>query len=315
MTMAGRRETPFGISWSKARGRTSTPSSSSSASATPLVRASSPPDRPWFFNGDDGFLSLLAGHPRNIHFPFDIEADTSISVASEMVAELDLTHQDVTAIAAMIDAEIQSHVPEWVPGEVDGEGCSNSPAPLDDSDAGNDDGVAELPPPAPEADHHPGPLVLERLPSGRKYWSDSPRGHGGDAHGRQSRSESFEMNLQEITDRRESSSPSGSTNSEEVSPRLANGGGPLNNAGEGDAARPSKDEPENVKVLRGRLEDLLLEQEKEMEELKKKHKRAVEDVLKELPAELRAITLGLRGLNLRGCAIRDEVEPNLRPHS
>ncbi|CAA7404802.1 unnamed protein product [Spirodela intermedia] len=258
-------------------------------------------------------ISDSTGHPRNIHFPFDIEADTSISVASEMVEELDLTHQDVTAIAAMIDAEIQSHVPEWVPGEVEGESCSNSPAALDDSEAGSDDGVAELPPPAPaaEADHHVGHLVLERLPSGRKYWSDSPRSHGG----RQDRSDSFEMNHREIANRQESSSPSGSPNTEEVSPRLANGSGPLNNAGEGDSSRPSKNEPDNAKVLRRRLEDLLLEQEKEIEELKKKHKRAVADVLKEFPAELRGVTLGIRGLNLQGCEIRDEVEPNLRPHS
>ncbi|CAA6667978.1 unnamed protein product [Spirodela intermedia] len=94
----------------------------------------------WLFSAESALV--IEEHP----LPFDIEADTSISVASEMVEELDLTHQDVTAIAAMIDAEIQSHVPEWVPGEVEGESCSNSPAALDDSDAGSDDGVAELPP-------------------------------------------------------------------------------------------------------------------------------------------------------------------------
>ncbi|PHT46353.1 putative serine/threonine-protein kinase WNK1, partial [Capsicum baccatum] len=45
------------------------------------------------------------GHIRNIHFPFDIEVDTANAVASEMVEELDLTDQDVSAIAAMIDSE------------------------------------------------------------------------------------------------------------------------------------------------------------------------------------------------------------------
>ncbi|KAK8937619.1 putative serine/threonine-protein kinase WNK3 [Platanthera guangdongensis] len=49
------------------------------------------------------------GQVHNIHFPFDIEVDTSISVAAEMVAELDLTDQDVMTIADMIDTEIQIH--------------------------------------------------------------------------------------------------------------------------------------------------------------------------------------------------------------
>ncbi|MED6209119.1 Serine/threonine-protein kinase wnk1 [Stylosanthes scabra] len=39
--------------------------------------------------------------------------DTAISVATEMVAELDITDQDVTRIADMIDGEIASLVPDW----------------------------------------------------------------------------------------------------------------------------------------------------------------------------------------------------------
>ncbi|KAH1037510.1 hypothetical protein GLYMA_20G228000v4 [Glycine max] len=71
---------------------------------------------------DDGgiFLRLRIadkeGRIRNIYFPFDIELDTAISVATEMVAELDMTDQDVTRIADMIDGEIASLVPEWRPG-------------------------------------------------------------------------------------------------------------------------------------------------------------------------------------------------------
>lgn len=60
--------------------------------------------------------AYCAGHSRNIHFPFDIEGDTAMCVASEMVAELDLSDQDVTTIAEMIDAEILALVPEWQPG-------------------------------------------------------------------------------------------------------------------------------------------------------------------------------------------------------
>ncbi|KAJ7523796.1 hypothetical protein O6H91_18G063100 [Diphasiastrum complanatum] len=74
------------------------------------------------------------GHFRNIHFPFDIEADTALSVASEMVAELDLSDQDVTTIAEMIDAEILALVPDWKPGAafdesvgIDGENSPDQP--------------------------------------------------------------------------------------------------------------------------------------------------------------------------------------------
>ncbi|XP_008455759.2 probable serine/threonine-protein kinase WNK9 isoform X1 [Cucumis melo] len=56
------------------------------------------------------------GRIRNIYFPFDVETDTALSVATEMVAELDMTDQDVTRIADMIDGEIASLVPEWRPG-------------------------------------------------------------------------------------------------------------------------------------------------------------------------------------------------------
>ncbi|KAJ4831155.1 hypothetical protein Tsubulata_000706 [Turnera subulata] len=72
--------------------------------------------------GDDGgiFLRLRIadkeGRIRNIYFPFDIDVDTAFSVATEMVAELDITDQDVTKIADMIDGEIASLVPAWRPG-------------------------------------------------------------------------------------------------------------------------------------------------------------------------------------------------------
>lgn len=59
---------------------------------------------------------LFPGRIRNIYFPFDIESDTALSVATEMVAELDITDQDVTKIADMIDGEISKLVPDWRPG-------------------------------------------------------------------------------------------------------------------------------------------------------------------------------------------------------
>ncbi|CAG7882054.1 unnamed protein product [Brassica rapa] len=71
---------------------------------------------------DDGGLFLRLritdkeGRVRNIYFPFDIETDTALSVATEMVAELDMDDHGVTKIANMIDGEISRLVPSWRPG-------------------------------------------------------------------------------------------------------------------------------------------------------------------------------------------------------
>lgn len=70
----------------------------------------------------------FAGHVRNVYFLFDIEADTSMSVATEMVAELDITEYDVTIIADMIDGEVASLVPQWKPGPAV-EGIPGLPSP------------------------------------------------------------------------------------------------------------------------------------------------------------------------------------------
>lgn len=56
------------------------------------------------------------GPVRNIYFPFDVESDTAMTVASEMVAELDITDYDVVEIATMIDEEISALVSDWKGG-------------------------------------------------------------------------------------------------------------------------------------------------------------------------------------------------------
>lgn len=70
---------------------------------------------------DDIFLRLRIadkeGRIRNIYFPFDLENDSALSVANEMVSELDITDQDVKKIADMIDGEIATLVPEWKRGK------------------------------------------------------------------------------------------------------------------------------------------------------------------------------------------------------
>ncbi|MCO5563863.1 hypothetical protein L7F22_017513 [Adiantum nelumboides] len=56
------------------------------------------------------------GGVRYIQFDFELETDTAIDVANEMVTELDLIDQDPTVIAGMIDAELMALLPDWKPG-------------------------------------------------------------------------------------------------------------------------------------------------------------------------------------------------------
>ncbi|PQQ00454.1 putative serine/threonine-protein kinase WNK3 isoform X1 [Prunus yedoensis var. nudiflora] len=99
---------------------------------------------------------------------------------SEMVQELDLTDQDVTTIAEIIDAEIQSHIPDWTSSEISGDNIDAevstpySPVsePKDDASALVHEAILSS------------NLALERLPSGRKYWSDSPKEGSGNSPGK-----------------------------------------------------------------------------------------------------------------------------------
>ncbi|KAJ9567888.1 hypothetical protein OSB04_003854 [Centaurea solstitialis] len=124
------------------------------------------------------FLKLriedTTGHVRNIHFPFDTDLDTSIAVASEMVEELDLTDQDVSTIAEMIDAEIQSCIPDWAPRDYyDDQEDTEAPGSVDSTSEPQNESTSPL---TVKSSATPVCLALERLPSGRKYWSDSPKG-------------------------------------------------------------------------------------------------------------------------------------------
>ncbi|XP_027351035.1 probable serine/threonine-protein kinase WNK7 [Abrus precatorius] len=68
---------------------------------------------------DDNSISLilriadLGGQVRNIHFLFYLETDTAVSVASEMVENLELADHDVAFIAELIDYLIKKFVPRW----------------------------------------------------------------------------------------------------------------------------------------------------------------------------------------------------------
>ncbi|XP_042504847.1 probable serine/threonine-protein kinase WNK10 isoform X2 [Macadamia integrifolia] len=70
---------------------------------------------------DDNSISLTlriadtSGRARNIHFLFYLDTDTALSVAGEMVEQLNLSDQDVAFIGEFIDYLIVRLVPSWKP--------------------------------------------------------------------------------------------------------------------------------------------------------------------------------------------------------
>ncbi|KAG8378772.1 hypothetical protein BUALT_Bualt07G0019800 [Buddleja alternifolia] len=237
-------------------------------------------------------------HIRNIHFPFDIEVDTSTDVASEMVEELDLTDHDVSVIASMIDSEIRSHIPDWVPREHSGNNSFNGEATIESG--------GDASPTTTDASQTGGPLVLERLPSGRKYWSDSPKAGGGSSPLRPGPS-----NL---------SVTSGDSWSEEnvqspVSHRdvnISQDASPLRHVdydSDHDDHRKkdvSFNGPDEIEIIVEKLEGLLDEQLREVDELKKKHELAVSDLLNELPQEIRHRVLSICNQKISGRKFHDK---------
>ncbi|KAM0878338.1 hypothetical protein ACQ4PT_034933 [Festuca glaucescens] len=243
------------------------------------------------------------GHAQNIHFPFDIEADTSISVATEMVVQLDLTDQDVTAIAEMIDAEIRAHIPNWSFDEsVDNQGDEVADSETGSSEA--DDEISEL---RNEPDETNNGFTQEQLPSGRKYWSDSPRRDGDISHlaedqkvgdnmpngilkkndvdtlivdAKPKDDQSLGASVEDICGRISSSV----TLSNPVIDRCSAGASVGTSSCSSDDGHPIADPAE-------RLASLLAQQEEELSVLRKKHKADIEEILNGVPAEHREETL------------------------
>eukprot|EP00268_Persea_americana_P033932 TRINITY_DN3357_c0_g1_i3.p1 TRINITY_DN3357_c0_g1~~TRINITY_DN3357_c0_g1_i3.p1 ORF type:complete len:691 (-),score=161.97 TRINITY_DN3357_c0_g1_i3:555-2486(-) len=287
------------------------------------------------------------GHVRNIHFPFDIEEDTAISVASEMVAELDLTDQDVTTIAATIDAEIQTHVRGWVPDKAFEDNIGDDALVSVLSDSETKDELSDL---VNDCKSPSSDLVLDRLPSGRMYWSDSSKGLGGlspgkpghsnlsseagvhssgncpsevgeqagspdydNRHNRDYSNAASSCDQQKgdacFIDRgKENDDPSVSSERENFSSGLTHQDkeevpacSELRSSGDDivstkdqqagnrsisfERSHETSNEPQDVKIVIEKLEHLLMEQQKELDELKRKHQAAIEDLLKGLPPE------------------------------
>lgn len=56
-----------------------------------------------------------AGKSKNIHFAFYLDSDTALAIALEMVEQLELSNEDATTIAKLIDELITKFVPSWKP--------------------------------------------------------------------------------------------------------------------------------------------------------------------------------------------------------
>ncbi|KAK4402458.1 putative serine/threonine-protein kinase WNK2 [Sesamum angolense] len=244
-----------------------------------------------------------SGHIRNIHFPFDIEADTSNAVASEMVEELDLTDHDVSVIAAMIDSEIRYHIPDWAPRELSSNNSSNGDViPESGGSGGHFDS------PMTNDSAQTGHLVLERLPSGRKYWSDSPKAGGESSPLKPGPSNLMPTDSVASGDgwsEENSQSPSShkdvdihsdaSTHTPCSRTRLLE-----------EIIMPSGTDSGDIKVIVEKLEHVLDEQLKELDELKQKHELAVSDLLKELPQEIHGTVLSLCNKKISGHKLPDD---------
>ncbi|KAE8736283.1 putative serine/threonine-protein kinase WNK1 [Hibiscus syriacus] len=251
-------------------------------------------------------ISDSTGHIRNIHFPFDIEADTVTAVAREMVEELDLTDQDVPTISEMIESEIRSHIPDWVPKEIPIDNTLGEVAISGNSLSENKGDGSPL---AYELTSSPGYLSSERLPSGRRFWSEPLKATGGNSSTSFGGSnvafrEDFVRSANSMIELDEQSHESceigGKINSSTSSGRLDNefthhNGGDDDGHGKDDDAnrkhfskencKPLKDAESGVKAITERLDSLLLNQQMEVDELKKKHRLAIADFLKELSQE------------------------------
>jgi WNK lysine deficient protein kinase len=68
-----------------------------------------------FFSSISNYIIIfyLTGQLRNIHFAFYLDSDTAISIAEEMVEQLDLSKEDVAVIAELIDNLLAELVPRW----------------------------------------------------------------------------------------------------------------------------------------------------------------------------------------------------------
>ncbi|KAI5407210.1 hypothetical protein KIW84_053456 [Lathyrus oleraceus] len=237
-----------------------------------------------------------SGHIRNIHFPFDIGEDTSVAVASEMVEELELSDQDVSTIAMTIDSEIRYHIPSWKPSEIP------------DNSSYQDSGHTHetMPQASPIANDSPGSLALEILPSGRKYWSDSPKGVGGSSpylHGASNLSHEVDMFAEAGVLFANSAEKECDGTADSPSSERSFTSAHFETAGEMSfqeeiSVSLEESETEDINKIATKLETLLGMQREELNELKKKHQVAVSDFLNEFSPEISLQLLNICNLQM-----------------
>ncbi|KAL2515620.1 putative serine/threonine-protein kinase WNK2 [Forsythia ovata] len=164
----------------------------------------------------------------------------------------------------------------------------------------------------------PGPLVLERLPSGRRFWSDSPKASDATSPLRPvpSKAESVTSGDGWSEENSPSSICRKDVNSSLYSSPLRH----VENEYDHDVCRKeegprafeentilSETESNDLEIIVKKLEHLLDEQRRELDELKQRHELAVSDLLKELPLEMRHRVLSICDLKITEHKLNDET--------
>lgn len=219
-----------------------------------------------------------------------------------MVEELDLSDQDVSTISEMIETEIRSYIPDWTSVDYSADNVDNARADVAVSDSSASETRNAASPLSMESNN----LALEVMPSGRKYWSDSPKGMGGCSPIKPGPS-----NLSFISDHNVESSSSDlhgdnldhdaiikGLESELLSEDAANDGQDLHASFgthplEENSEVSKHDRPVDVEIMTEKLENLLTQQQKELDELKKKHKSAISELLTEVTPESYQKVIGM----------------------
>ncbi|GFP79881.1 probable serine/threonine-protein kinase wnk2 [Phtheirospermum japonicum] len=205
--------------------------------------------------------------------------------------------------AEMIDSEFRSLIPDWAPKELSSNNSfTDEPIPETGVSGAQDDG-------SPMTNDSPqsGPLVLERLPSGRKYWSDSPKASG----------ESSPLRPRLSNMMPSDSVISGDSWSEENS-QSPNSHHDVNISDHHDLRKQENVGlcevlSDDMKIIVEKLECVLDEQMKELNELKHMHEVAVSHLLKELPEESRQKALSICEKKLSGRELQDSKYKSTDP--
>lgn len=236
-------------------------------------------------------LFMVSGKFRIIHFPFDVEVDTAISVASEMVQELELTNQDAATIAQMIDSEVRYLIPDWNPNET---------PTIDSNDQkfSISSGHRDVTSPQWCNFTTTGSLSLERLPSGRNYWSDPPMigGNSPLRHGSSKLSYQVDSNAIETSTTYNSTSAEGQEDNcsrdgyDSIGKKSSGAVDSHSNERDityEDSQAINREESEDVNLIAAKLKQLLEKNQEEEDELKRRHELEVSDFLKVLPLEIK----------------------------